>query len=67
MFPQGAAIHGKHVEDASGSPRQSESWAKCDKKLRKHDYGMVKAWKEDIDTLLVLVRVATSFCPTVYS
>lgn len=33
----------------------SAAWGECSKRLRKHDRSVVKGWKEDIDTLLVLV------------
>ncbi|EMD36094.1 hypothetical protein CERSUDRAFT_52748, partial [Gelatoporia subvermispora B] len=48
-----------------------EGWAKCAEKLRALDDAMVKAWKEEIDTLLVFAglfsAVVTAFGVEVYS
>ncbi|OCH87117.1 hypothetical protein OBBRIDRAFT_736756, partial [Obba rivulosa] len=45
--------------------KSGEGWAECADRLRKHDKHMVKAWKNEIDNLLVFAglfsAVLTSF------
>lgn len=44
-------------EGTSPSLDVSDAWFQCAKTLHEHDEVTVKAWKEDIDTLLVFVSV----------
>ncbi|TCD65808.1 hypothetical protein EIP91_002201 [Steccherinum ochraceum] len=57
------ATEGDLRADARISPAALDAtvaWSTCDKKLKHHDYNMVKAWKEDIDTLLVLAGLISA-------
>ena len=40
----------------------SEAWAACAKALREYDEDMIQDWKEEIDTLLVFVRMPRLHC-----
>ncbi|KAH8093224.1 hypothetical protein BXZ70DRAFT_949457 [Cristinia sonorae] len=45
-----------HASDGSAPA----AWAICDRRLKAHDYTMVKSWKEDVDTLLVLTGLISA-------
>jgi hypothetical protein len=44
-----------NINEKSTAP---DSWSTCAKTVQKYDENMVRNWKEEIDTLLVFVRVA---------
>jgi hypothetical protein len=39
------------------APDVGDNWEKCLKKVEDYDNDMCKSWKEEIDTLLVFVRI----------
>lgn len=44
-------------------PTSPDGWSICAQTVQKYDEAVVKNWKEEIDTLLVFVRVADVFLP----
>ncbi|OCH89517.1 hypothetical protein OBBRIDRAFT_804658 [Obba rivulosa] len=47
--------HGDRVSEQEARTVADDAWARCAHQLREHDENMVRAWKEDIDALLVFV------------
>jgi len=64
-LPQLRVTHTSPQANINEKPTPSDGWSACAKTVQKHDENIVKNWKEEIDTLLVFVRVTDVCVPDV--
>ena len=46
-------------------PAPPDGWSTCAKTVQKYDENIVRNWKEEIDTLLVFVRIIKVYIPEI--
>lgn len=52
-------------DNINEKPTSPDGWSTCAKSVQKYDENIVRNWKEEIDTLLVFVRVPDIYTPDI--